>query len=206
MSSLPPREAVLTGRTIRLEPLSIDALREITPALRVPEVFASGFGRGPAAMPDSDEGLVSYLADYLPWGRGGRSYVIRTVDGEAVGITSLYDDDPARESVAIGYTAYVPAVWGTSVNPEAKRALLAEVFERGYQRVIFHVDGANDHSRAAVTKLGGHLDGVLRRDRQRADGAWHDTAVFSILASEWPGVRARLDARLAAPASEAPSE
>lgn len=195
--TLPPRAAALQGRAVRLEPLSIEALRELAPRLRVPEVFAGGHAGGPAAMPDTDEGYVEFFADYCPMGRGGRSYVVRDAAGAAVGTTSFYDFDAARESVAIGYTAYAPEVWGTAVNPDAKRTMLAWAFDHGFGRVIFHVDAANARSRAAVLKLGAHLDGVLRRDGRRADGSWRDTAVFSILAEEWPEVRAGLDRRLA---------
>lgn len=195
-ASLPPRAEVLAGRAVRLEPLSIEALRELAPKLRTPEVFAGGFGGGPAAMTDTDEDFVEYFADYCPMGRGGRSYVVRREDGTAVGTTSFYDFDVASESVAIGFTAYAPEVWGTVVNPDAKRTLLETAFGRGVVRVIFHVDGRNEHSRAAMTKLGAHLDGILRRDRLRADGTWRDTAIFTILADEWPEVRAGLDARI----------
>lgn len=198
--TLPPRAATLTGRFLRLEPLSIVALRELAPKLRVPAVFAGGHAGGAAALPDSDEDYVAFFADYAPWGRGGRSFVVRLADGRAVGTTSLYDLDPVRESVAIGYTAYAPEVWGSSVNPDAKRTLLAEVFARGAGRTLFHVDAANERSRAAVVRLGARLDGVLRRDARRADGSWRDTAVYSILAEEWPRVRERLDARLDAAA------
>ncbi|RRJ87000.1 N-acetyltransferase [Gulosibacter macacae] len=194
--NLPARATTLVGRNIRLEPLSIESLRELAPKLRVPEVFAGGHAGGPAAMPDSDEGYVEFFAAYAPWNQGGRSYVVRLADGTVVGTTSLYDFDATKASVAIGYTAYAPEVWGTAVNPDVKRTLLAALFDLGFARVIFHVDAENERSRGAVAKLGAQLDGVLRRDRQLADGAWHGTAVYSILATEWPGVRAALDARL----------
>ena len=194
--SLPPRAETLEGRAVRLEPLSIAALRELAPKLRVPAVFGGGHAGGPAAMPDTDEGYVEFFADYCPMGRGGRSYVVRDLAGTAIGTTSYYDVDPAAESVAIGYTAYAPEAWGTAVNPDAKRTLLETAFGRGFGRVVFHVDAANERSRAAMTKLGAHLDGVLRRDGRRADGSWRDTAVFSILADDWPHLRADLDARI----------
>jgi RimJ/RimL family protein N-acetyltransferase len=117
-------------------------------------------------------------------------------DGRAVGTTSFYNADYRRESVTIGYTAYSPEVWGTTVNPEAKRAMLAAAFDGGAHRVVFEVDNLNDRSRAAVTKLGAHLDGILREDRPRADGSKRSTVVFSILEQEWPEVRAGLDARV----------
>lgn len=198
---LPAHGQTLIGAGVRLDPLSIEDLRELAPLLRVPEVFAGGHAGGPAAMPDTDEGYVEFFADYCPMYRGGRSYIVRrhggAGDGDPLGTTSLYDYRPEIASVAIGYTAYAPAVWGTSVNPDAKRCLLESAFDAGFARVQFHVAAVNERSRAAVTRLGAHLDGVLRSDRLRADGVIGDTAVFSILAAEWPGVRAGLDLRLA---------
>ena len=137
----------------------------------MPEVFAGGHAGGPAAMPDSDEGYVEFFAEYSPMARGGRSYLVRAADGTAVGTTSFYDFDPARESVAIGFTAYAPEAWGTVVNPDTKRVLLGWAFEHGFGRVVFHVDAANSRSRRAVEKLGARLDGVLRRDSQPPDAA-----------------------------------
>lgn len=194
-TKLPPVTAELRGRAVTLEPMSLAGLREVAPKLRVAEVFAGGHGGGPAAMPDTDEGYVEFFSEYCPWLRGGRSYLVR-YEGELVGTTSLYDHNPALQSVAIGYTAYAPTVWGTAVNPDTKLTLLQWAFDNGFERVVFHVAAQNERSRAAVTKLGAQLDGVLRRDRQQADGNWDGTAVFSILKSEWPGVRAGLEARL----------
>lgn len=199
-ASLPPYSATIIGRGVRLEPLSMESLRELAPRLRRPEVFAGGHAGGPAAMPDTDEGYVEFFAAYSPMHRAGRSYVVRLDggedDGRAVGTTSLYDEVCATRSIAIGYTAYEPEVWGTFVNAATKRALLDTVFNGGFFRVEFHVAGGNERSRAAVSRLGAHLDGVLRDHRVLADGTLADTAIFSILSHEWPEVRDELDARI----------
>lgn len=194
---LPSPAASLTGHHVRLEPMSIAGLREVAPLLRVPEVFAGGHGGGPAAMPASDGGYVEFFSTYCPWLRGGRSYLVRYGD-RLVGTTSLYDFNPNTRSIAIGYTAYAPEVWGTVVNPDAKLTLLRWAFDSGFERVVFHVAAGNERSRAAVTKLGAQLDGVLRHDRKLADGSWDGTAVFSILAAEWPQIRDELERRIAA--------
>ena len=65
--------------------------------------------------------------------------------------------------------------------------------------VQFRVDALNLRSRAAVTKLGAHQDGILRQDRITWTGRVRDTVMFSILRTEWPGVKAGLEARLEAP-------
>jgi RimJ/RimL family protein N-acetyltransferase len=74
--------------------------------------------------------------------------------------------------------------------------MLGEAFDHGFGRVKLQADSLNDRSRAAIAKLGATFEGVLRRHRLRADGTWSGTAVFSVLAEEWPQVREGLLARL----------
>src|SRR5450830_266121 len=98
-----------------------------------------------------------------------------------------------------GWTGYAPAVWSTGVNPAAKLALLRHAFEDcGMRRVKLQTDTLNARSQAAIARLGAVKEGVLRQHTRRADGTWRDTVVFSILADEWPVVRAQLETRVAA--------
>jgi RimJ/RimL family protein N-acetyltransferase len=97
----------------------------------------------------------------------------------------------------LGWTAYDPKVWGSTVNPETKLLLLGFAFDSGYNRVTIQADAINDRSRAAILKLGATCEGIQRKHRIRADGSWRDTAVYSILDTEWPAVEAGLRARLA---------
>ena len=83
------------------------------------------------------------------------------------------------------------------VNPEAKLLLLGAAFDSGFGRVKIQTDALNARSRAAIAKLGATFEGIVRRDKPRQDGTWRDTALFSILADEWPDVRGRLERRLA---------
>lgn len=123
----------------------------------------------------------------------GSRFVHVVVRGaEVVGMSSFYDVDDAKNSAAIGGTYFVPAVRGTGVNREVKALMLGAVFGAGARRVEFHVDAINLRSRRAVEKLGAHLDGILRADRTTWTGRVRDTCVYSILANEWPAVRARL--------------
>lgn len=117
--------------------------------------------------------------------------------GRCRGITCYSSIDPANASLEIGGTYYHPDLRGGAVNPAAKRLLLANAFEAGARRVQFKVDAVNARSRAAVLKLGAVQEGMLRQDRVTWTGRVRDTVIFSILAGEWPGVRDRLDARLA---------
>ena len=120
------------------------------------------------------------------------------VDGQVMGVSSYLGVDPANQALEIGGTYYHPQVRGGPVNPAAKRLLLAAAFEAGARRVQFKVDAINGRSRAAVLKLGAVQEGILRQDRVTWTGRIRDTVFFSILADEWPAVRERLDARLAA--------
>ena len=124
-------------------------------------------------------------------------------DGVVVGC-SLYTLDPPNRRVEIGNTYLHPDVRGGPVNPAAKRLMLGHAFDSGAECVQFKVDALNARSRAAVLKLGARQDGVLRADRITWTGRVRDTAVFSILAEEWPKVQAGLDARLAAFAYPSP--
>ena len=118
--------------------------------------------------------------------------------GTLVGTSSLLEADPANESIHLGATLYGRRWWGTPVNPEAKLLLLTHCFDDcGYGRVKIQTDALNLRSQAAIAKLGARREGVLRRHMRREDGSFRDTVVFSILADEWPAVRAGLRDRLA---------
>ncbi|GAA2170919.1 GNAT family protein [Agrococcus versicolor] len=198
MTARIPDLATLEGDVVRLEPLVPDTLLELRDAIGVPEVFASGYAGGPAALDTSDEGWVRWAERAYPW--HGRPFAIRLRSGpdagRLVGTTSLTDFDEASEQCHLGYTAYAPAVWGTAVNPEAKLLVLGHVFAHGFGRVRIQADAANDRSRAAIVRLGATLEGVLRRMRQDASGQWRDVAVHSILVDEWPAVRDALVERV----------
>ncbi len=115
-----------------------------------------------------------------------------------VGLTAFLKIDRANAGLEIGLTYYAPEARGGPVNPSAKRLLLGEAFEAGFGRVQFHVDETNARSRAAVLKLGATFEGVQRWDRIIWTGRRRNTAIYSIIATEWPAVRAALDQRLAA--------
>jgi RimJ/RimL family protein N-acetyltransferase len=201
MTATRPVPAVLEGRFIRLEPLTVEALPELFTAIGVPEVFAGGYGGGPAGYRDNLEDFVEWARAVHRWD-DGNPYLVRAnggpLNGVAIGTTTLADFDEPREHAHIGWTAYDPRVWGTQVNPEAKLMLLTLAFDSGFGRVKIQGDERNARSRAAMLKLGAKFEGIVRRDTKRADGSWRDTAVYSILVDEWPDVRVRLEERLSA--------
>ncbi|MDP9027322.1 MAG: GNAT family N-acetyltransferase [Actinomycetota bacterium] len=199
MTAIRPERQTVTGRFIRLEPYRAEHLPGLWTALGRPEVFAGGYGGGPAGLPADEAAFREWAPRSFPH-LTGNTYVAIVQggphDGEVVGASSLADFDEAREHAHIGWTGFDPRVWGTQVNPEAKLLMLGLAFDHGYGRVKLQADERNDRSRAAIAKLGAQFEGIVRRDVQRADGSWRDTAVFSILIDEWPTVRAGLEARL----------
>ena len=103
------------------------------------------------------------------------------------------------DAVEIGYSWLAPEAQRTAVNTEAKLLMLAHAFEAWQvHRVTLKTDVRNARSRAAIERLGARLDGVLRAATPASDGGLRDTAWYSLLRSEWPEVRERLAARLAA--------
>ncbi|WP_423920132.1 GNAT family N-acetyltransferase [Frigoribacterium sp. 2-23] len=205
MSALRPPFEPLVGRLVTLQPLTREQLPELFEAIGRPEVFAGGWGGGPAGYRPDYVDWAAFMNDYLAWDTA-LVYGVRLTGadssapfaGRLVGTTTLGDLDLENESAHIGWTAYAPEVWGAGVNVETKLLLLGSAFDNGFGRVKLQADNLNERSRAAILKLGATFEGVLRRMQRRADGTWRDTAVYSILADEWPAVRAGLDARLAA--------
>jgi N-acetyltransferase len=204
VSATRPTPAVLRGRFVQLEPFApaqvetghLDGLWE---SLAHPEVFAGGYGGGPAGQPRDRATFDEWVSAY-GIAENAIRFVVRLVggphDGQIVGASTLGDFDERLEHAHIGWTGYDPRVWSTQVNPETKLLMLGLAFDSGYGRVKLQADSRNERSRAAIAKLGAQFEGVLRRDRLRADGEWSGTAVFSILVDEWPAVREGLENRL----------
>jgi N-acetyltransferase len=127
-------------------------------------------------------------------------YAIRRLsDGRVVGTSTYFTALTRHGGVEIGATFLNPDVRAGAVNPEAKLLMLSHAFNSGAVRVQFKVDTRNARSQAAVAKLGAVREGVLRRDMRTWTGYIRDTVVFSILDSEWPEVKTRLERRLERP-------
>ena len=124
-------------------------------------------------------------------------FIIEDVRGEAVGHSAFYGIEPKQRHLSIGFTFLIPRVQRTAVNTETKLLMLTAAFEdRGMHRVAFHVDRRNRRACAAVERIGGRQDGILRGERLLPDGTYRDTVVFSILEDEWPEVKQRLHSRV----------
>jgi len=171
----------------RLKVLAKDSrLWEYTKTLLVNETF--------------DDQFDKYIGAALDTGNTGgqSSFVIFSTDtDEIIGSTRFYRMEPAHKRLSIGYTWYVPQVWGQPHNKECKLLLLQYAFETlGYQRVEFEVAHQNLRSQKAVEKLGAVKEAVLRKHGLHADGTLRDTVVYSIVDDEWPSVKKNLLALL----------
>lgn len=186
--------AVLEDRFVRLEPLedhhreplrlACDADPDLWPSLYYMSLGGAEFDAGWASLRAQQTAGVR-----IPFA------VIQA--GEVVGISTYIGIQPAHRSLEIGTTYYRPDARGGVVNPATKRLLLDHAFTAGAGRVVFQVDEINARSQAAMAKLGAVREGVMRNDKITWTGRLRSSVVFSILAEEWPSIRARLDERLA---------
>lgn len=127
----------------------------------------------------------------LPWA------VRELATGDIIGSTRYHDIIPAAKRLEIGYTWYAKRWQRTHVNTACKLMLLSHAFDTlGCGVVGLRTDILNTVSQRAIERLGAKKDGVIRHHASRKDGSIRDTVMYSILAEEWPGVRARLQKRL----------
>ncbi len=105
--------------------------------------------------------------------------------GEMVGMSAYIGIEPERGVLEIGNTYYVPRLRGTGFNRRVKELMMRRAIDCGFRRIEFRVDARNQRSQAAMAKIGGVREGVLRADRVTWTGHVRDTVLFSILADEW---------------------
>jgi RimJ/RimL family protein N-acetyltransferase len=186
----------LEGRLVRLEPLTLEALPDLWPVARDPDLW-----RWTLADIRTPADLRSYVEDALAAQAQGSAlpFVIRCqTDGQAIGSTRYANVEPVHRKLEIGWT-WVGRAWQrTGVNRECKRLLLDHAFRvLGCGRVEFKTDALNAQSRRALVGIGAVEEGTLRAHQITATGRVRDSVYYSILASEWPAVQARLEGRRA---------
>lgn len=187
----------LEGAHVRLEPLSLDHVEALAEIALEPSLWA----HTPRAPLRTRADVAAYVEEALAAQASGNALPFATVhraSGRVAGCTRYGNASLPNRRVEIGWT-WVGVPWQrTAVNTEAKRLMLAHAFEAlGLHRVELKTDVLNARSRAAMLRIGAREEGVLRGHTRRADGSFRDTVYYSILAGEWPEVRAALDARLA---------
>jgi N-acetyltransferase len=125
---------------------------------------------------------------------GQQTFVMRSTKGnEVIGMTRLYELDPMNKLASIGYTWYIPSVWGKVHNKECKFLLLQYIFETlHFNRAELRAVHQNIRSQKAIEKIGGVKEGVLRKHGYRNDGASKDTVIYGIIDEEWAGIKEKL--------------
>lgn len=185
----------LTGRHVRLEPLAAVHGE----ALERNGADAEVWRWMPFLHADPRESVRQWcatLSGMQARGEAAAFVIMEVATGEAVGGTVLFDYSESHKRVEIGYTWHAQRVWRTAVNTECKFLLLRHAFESlGMNRVQLKTDARNERSLAAITRLGAVREGVLRSQMVLPDGFVRDAVMFSIIAREWPGVKAGLEAK-----------
>ena len=189
----------LSGRHVRLEPLLASHSDALAVAVQDGELWNHWYTAIP--RPEAMQTEIARRLDLQAKGSMCPFAVIDPATGKAVGMTTYMNIDAANRRVEIGSTWYRRSVQRTPLNTEAKRLLLAHAFEQlNCIAVEFRTHFFNQQSRRAIERLGAKLDGVLRSHQinphPQASGALRDTCVYSIIASEWPNVKAHLDHQL----------
>jgi RimJ/RimL family protein N-acetyltransferase len=150
----------------------------------------------PYARPRTREEMAGFISAVLA--KPGRvAWVQRCAHTEDfLGTTSFFPEE-AFNTLEIGGTMLARRAWRTAVNTEAKLMLMERAFEvLGAQRVSWQTDVRNERSQRAIERLGAMREGTLRANRFRNDGTPRDSAIYSMIAQEWPKAQALLRARL----------
>src|SRR5580704_6868290 len=199
---------VLTGSHIRLEPLSpahADGL--VAASSGDPELYQW------SAVPIGRDAVLRYIETALELRDAGKAQAfatIRIADGAVIGSTRFFDierfDLPAShprhahenpDVCEIGYTFLSHTAIRTGANTEAKLLMLTHAFEVWQMlRVCLHTDPRNQRSQAAIERIGGKFEGVLRAHRMAADFTPRDSYRYSIVAPEWRAAKQKLEDRL----------
>jgi RimJ/RimL family protein N-acetyltransferase len=199
------------GRHVRLEPLNFGHLAGLAAASASdPALYRwSPVPQGPAEA-------QRYIETALAWQEAGTAVplaIVRSTDGVVIGSTRFWNlerwawpeghvrhgrVDP--DVCEIGYTWFSRPAIRTGANTEAKMLMLTHAFESWQVlRVCLHTDARNQRSRAAIERIGGRFEGILRAHRMAADFTPRDSVRYSIVAAEWPDVKHLLLTRLDRP-------
>ncbi len=186
----------LDGEHVRLEPLLASHEEALVAAAADGELWNSTV----TVVPTLDT-MASYISEALDAYAQGRELpfvIIQKSTGRIVGTTRFYFIEREYRTSEIGYTWLAASVQRSEVNTESKLLLLKHAFEHwGCIRVALITDVLNQQSQRAILRLGAKQEGILRNHMLMPDGRYRESVLFSIIESEWPEVKARLEAKLA---------
>jgi N-acetyltransferase len=184
----------LHGPQAQLKPLSHDHISGLTEAVKDGELWKLWYTSIPRPEDMAKEigrrlGLQA-LGTMLPW-------TVFDADGRIAGMTTYMNVDATHRRVEIGSTWYAQRVQRSGLNTQCKLLLLAHAFEMlDCIAVEFRTHFFNHQSRRGIERLGAKQDGILRNHQIASNGTLRDTVVYSIIAGEWPTVKAHLTYQL----------
>ena len=194
----------LEGAHVRLEPLTPAHHAALCEVGLDPELWRWI----PYRATTADE-MRAYVKSALDAQASGTALPFATVEraaGRVVGSTRYMNIDVPNRRVEIGATWIAKPWQRTAINTEAKYLMLLHAFETlGCIRVELKTDALNEKSRNAILRIGAKEEGILRQHMVTSTGRLRDTVYFSILDSEWPQVKAALEAKLIPRAGRDPS-
>jgi len=185
-----PPAVELAGAHVRLVPLAREHANGLAEAVRDGELWTLWYTSVPPP-----ERMAGEIERRLGLRERGSMLPFTVLDaaGRIVGMTTYMNIDAQHRRVEIGSTWTAASAQRTGLNTECKLLLLQHAFEAlDCIAVEFRTHRLNTRSRRAIERLGAQLDGILRAHQRTADGSLRDTAVYSIVAAEWPAVRAHL--------------
>jgi N-acetyltransferase len=183
---------VLTGNKVQLVPLQLNHVQGLYEAGRYPEIWTLTQGRIQTL-----EDAKTYVQNALEQKNTFPFVIVDRESQKVVGSTRLYDISVQNKGLEIGYTWLTPTVWRTSVNTECKYLLLKYCFETlGTIRVQLKTDSRNIRSQTAIERIGAIKEGILRNHMILSDGYIRDSVYYSIIESEWPQVKHKLESFL----------
>lgn len=194
---------VLTGTQVRLRPMSAADVEALT-AAAAPMEDSFRWIPQPVLSAAAMEQWVKTALDARDDGGALPFTIERRDDGRVLGSTRLAALALSDRRAEIGWTWLTPTARRTAVNTECKRLLFGYAFDvLQLNRVELKTDSLNSVSRAAILRIGAQQEGIFRNHMVTASGRLRHSVWFSVVRDEWPDLRARLDARLAAGQSAA---
>jgi N-acetyltransferase len=192
-----PRPVTLEGQHVRLEPLKLAHAPDLLSALSADVSIWQWMSIEP---PLDLAAMEAYIASALGAQDAGTSIPfvqVSRAEGRIVGSTRYLSISPNDLGLEIGWTWLGKPWQRTAINTEAKYLLLRHAFEDlGAARVQLKTDARNLQSQAAIERIGGVREGILRKYQRTRGGLIRDTVMYSILEDEWPVVKARLQEKL----------
>jgi RimJ/RimL family protein N-acetyltransferase len=189
------RPVVLEGAFVRLEPMRVEHAEALSEVGLGHDIFRYF----PIAI-DSPDQMAAYVRHCVAGTKAGTFLTWVTVarqTGQPVGATGYLNIDRQNRKLEVGGTWVAPAWQRTAVNTEAKYLQLLHAFETlGCNRVEFKTDSLNAKSRAALLRIGAVEEGAMRNHVVMPDGRLRHSVYFSVIAEEWPEVKARLEGML----------